>query len=125
MGGADGHIAHFADLSRACAGKDTVGQNINMELPQVEAPGHDLHGLLHPEHLGAVFQQRLACRHNKIHNAAALFLIGIKNPLAHRRPPYRKVINDTALFYHVRNWRTRGRGKIKRSHADMTPSIIQ
>ena len=58
---------------------------------------------------GAVFQQRLACRHNKIHNAAALFLIGIKNPLAHRRPPYIKVINDTALFYHVRNWRTRGK----------------
>ena len=56
---------------------------------------------------------------------AALFLIGIKNPLAHRGPPYIKVINDVALFYHVRNWRTRGRGKIKRSHAYMTPSIIQ
>mgnify|MGYP004432947441 CR=1 FL=1 len=40
---------------------------------------------------------------------AALFLIGIKNPLAHRGPPYIKVINDTALFYHVRNWRTRGK----------------
>ena len=67
-------------------------------------------------------QKKMLCR---ILIAAALFLIGIKNPLAHRGPPYIKVINDTALFYHVRNWRTRGRGKIKRSHAYMTPSIIQ
>ena len=80
MGGADGHIAHFADLSRACAGKDTVGQNINMELPQVEAPGHDLHGLLHPEHLGAVFQQRLARVHDKLQRT-------VKQVLSHEYSP--------------------------------------
>ena len=32
-------------------GKNAVGQHIDMELPQVEAGRHDLHGLLHPEHL--------------------------------------------------------------------------
>ena len=77
MGRAGGYIAHLADLGGAGAGKDTIGQHIDVELPQVEAARHDLHGLLHPEHLRTVFQQGLTRRHNKIHDAAAqLFIRG-------------------------------------------------
>ena len=78
MDGALGHIAHLADLGGAGAGKDAVGQHIDVELPQVQAAGHDLHGLLGPEHLRPVLQQGLPCRHNKIHDPAALLAVGIK-----------------------------------------------
>ena len=83
VGGTGGHVAHLAHLRRACAGKNAVGQHIDMELPQVEAGRHDLHGLLHPEHLCPVLQKGLTGRHNKIHDAAALFPVRIQFPLCH------------------------------------------
>ena len=83
MGGAHRHIAYFADLGSAGTGKNAVGQHINVELPQMEAARHDLHGLLHPEHLRAVFQQGLPCGHDKIHNAAAQLFIGKRVSAVH------------------------------------------
>ena len=83
MGGAHRHVAHFADLCGAGAGKNAVGQYINMELPQVEGACHDLHGLLHPEHFRTVLQQGLPGRHDKIHDAAAQFFVGISLSALH------------------------------------------
>ena len=71
------YVPHLGDLRRACAGEDAVGQHIDVELPQMEAAGHDLHRLLHPKDLRSVFQQRLACRHDEIHDAAALLVGGV------------------------------------------------
>ena len=59
-----------------------------MKFPQMEAARHDLHGLLHAEDLRAVFQQRLPGRHNEIHDAAALFCVGIQFPAVHCVSPY-------------------------------------
>ena len=83
VGSTGGHVAHLAHLRRTCAGKNAVGQHIDMELPQVEACRHDLHGLLHPEHLCPVLQKGLPSRHDKIHDAAALFPVRIQFPLCH------------------------------------------
>ena len=70
-------VPYFGDLCRAGAGEDAVGQHVDVELPQMEAAGHDLHRLLHPEDLCSVFQQRLARRHDKVHDAAPLLVAGI------------------------------------------------
>ena len=83
MGRAGGHVAHLADLGRAGTGKNAVGQYIYMKFPQMEAARHDLHGLLHPEHLCAVFQQGLPCGHDKIHDAAAQLFIGKRVSAVH------------------------------------------
>ena len=87
MGRAGGHIAHLTDLRRARAGEDAIGQYIDVKLPQVEAAGHDLHGLLDAEDLRTVFQQRLPGRHDKIHDALALLLVGIQFPAVHSFAP--------------------------------------
>ena len=83
MGSAHRHIAYLADLGSAGAGENAVGQHINVELPQMEAARHDLHGLLHPKHLRAVFQQGLPCGHDKIHNAVAQLFIGKRVSAVH------------------------------------------
>ena len=49
----------------------------------MEAARHDLHSLLHPEHLCAVFQQGLPCGHDKIHDAAAQLFIGKRVSAVH------------------------------------------
>ena len=87
MDGADGDVAHLADLGGARRREDAVGQHIDVELPQVEAAGHDLHGLFDPEHLGPVFQQGLPCRHDKVHDPAALFAVRVQLDISHRFCP--------------------------------------
>ena len=66
VGGNHRNMPHSADRSVLGGSKNAVGQHINVKFPQVEAARHDLHGLLHPEHLRAVFQQGLPCGHDKI-----------------------------------------------------------
>ena len=74
----------------------------------MERPGHDLHGLLHPEHLGTVFQQCLPRRHDEIHDAAAQLLVRKDLSAGHCCT---SLVMNVVLFYHVRQPHTRGYNK--------------
>lgn len=78
------HPGHMLPAVPAQAGENAVGEHIHMEFRLAIGRCHDLHGLLHPEHLGSVFQQQLTGLHRQLQYLLGIFHLFCSFPYSSR-----------------------------------------